>query len=83
MIFAGIEIIGGVALTIFFAGTGTVLIAEAVRHFGATYAEYTKTDDWDATLNNAGISFGVSVTTDFGYNNDYVNVTKWITNQRV
>ena len=29
--------------------------------------EYTKTGDWNAASNNAGISFGATVTTDFGY----------------
>ncbi|MCV9928321.1 FG-GAP-like repeat-containing protein [Flavobacterium sp. LS1R49] len=48
---------------------GAVLIGAGVAHFGATYAEYTRTGDWNAASNNAGISFSATITTDFGYNN--------------
>ncbi|MCV9928322.1 hypothetical protein OIU83_11685 [Flavobacterium sp. LS1R49] len=40
-----------------------------VAHFGAAYAEYTRTGGWNAVSNNAGISFSATITTDFGYNN--------------
>lgn len=71
MIFAGIEIIAGTALTIFTAGTGAVigagLIAAGVGHFAAAYNEFKQTGDWGAASKNAGVFFNVSFKTDFGY----------------
>ncbi|MBA0883035.1 FG-GAP-like repeat-containing protein [Flavobacterium undicola] len=73
-VFAGLEIIGGTALTIFSGGTlavvGAGLISAGVTHFAAAYNEYKQTGDWASASNNAGIFFNVSFNTDFGYNNN-------------
>ncbi|WP_264536252.1 RHS repeat-associated core domain-containing protein [Flavobacterium sp. N1736] len=68
-IIAGVAIAVGAVLSATGVGTavGAVLIGAGVAHFGATYAEYTKTGDWNAASNNAGISFGATVKTDWGY----------------
>ncbi|QOG04745.1 RHS repeat domain-containing protein [Flavobacterium sp. MDT1-60] len=68
-IIAGVAIAVGTVLsaTGVWAPVGAVLIGAGVAHFGAAYAEYTKTGDWNAASNNAGISFSATVTTDFGY----------------
>lgn len=68
-IIAGVAIVAGTILSFVPGGAaiGVPLIGAGVAHFGATYAEYTKTGDWNAASNNAGISFGATVTTDFGY----------------
>jgi RHS repeat-associated protein len=68
-IVAGVAIAVGTVLSATGVGTavGAVLIGAGVAHFGAAYAEYSKTGDWNAASNNAGISFSASVTTDWGY----------------
>ncbi|SHG60094.1 RHS repeat-associated core domain-containing protein [Flavobacterium defluvii] len=70
-IFAGIEIIGGVALTIFSSGTGVAigagLISAGVGHFAAAYNEFKQTGDWGAASKNSGVFFNISFKTDFGY----------------
>ncbi|WP_426486240.1 RHS repeat domain-containing protein [Flavobacterium sp. 2] len=68
-IIAGVAIAAGTVLSATGVGTGlgVVLIGAGVAHFGATYAEYSKTGDWNAASNNAGISFSTTVTTDWGY----------------
>nr|WP_229335293.1 RHS repeat-associated core domain-containing protein [Flavobacterium sp. ALJ2] len=48
---------------------GGALIGLGVSHFAATYQEYKETGDWNAASKNAGIIFGISFSTDFGYNN--------------
>ena len=68
-IIAGVAIIAGAAITIFSLGIaapiGYGLIGAGVAHFGATYAEYTRTGDWNAASNNAGISFSYSQRVDW------------------
>lgn len=68
-IIAGVAIVVGTVLSATGVATvaGAALIGAGVAHFGATYAEYTKTGDWNTASNNAGISFGATVKTDFGY----------------
>ncbi|MCV2486489.1 hypothetical protein OD917_16265 [Flavobacterium sp. SH_e] len=68
-IIAGVAIAVGAVLSVTGVGTGVgaVLIGAGVAHFGAAYAEYSKTGDWNAASNNAGISFSTTITTDFGY----------------
>ncbi|MFH6989423.1 RHS repeat-associated core domain-containing protein [Flavobacterium collinsii] len=68
-IIAGVAIVVGAVLSATGVATviGGALIGAGVAHFGATYAEYTKTGDWNAASNNAGITFGTTVKTDFGY----------------
>jgi RHS repeat-associated protein len=71
---AAAAIVVGVVLTIVTVGTGAVigagLIGAGLAHFGATYAEYSNTGDWNTASNNAGFSFSTKVETDFGYDND-------------
>ncbi|MCM0666904.1 RHS repeat-associated core domain-containing protein [Flavobacterium tyrosinilyticum] len=68
-IIAGVAIVVGAVLSATGVGTGAgaVLIGAGVAHFGVAYAEYSKTGDWNAASNNAGISFSTTITTDFGY----------------
>lgn len=48
---------------------GGALIGLGVSHFADTYKEYKETGDWNAASKNAGIFFGITINTDFGYNN--------------
>ncbi|WP_155960770.1 RHS repeat domain-containing protein [Flavobacterium daejeonense] len=70
-IVAGAAIIGGVAIVIASGGTLTPLaaglIGAGVAHFGATYAEYSRTGDWVSASNNAGFNFSYTHNTDWGY----------------
>jgi RHS repeat-associated protein len=68
-IIAGVAIAVGTVLSVTGVGTvvGAALIGAGVAHFGAAYAEYTKTGDWNAASNNAGISFSTTIKTDWGY----------------
>jgi len=68
-IIAGVAIVVGAVLSATGVGTGVgaVLIGAGVAHFGVAYAEYSKTGDWNAASNNAGISFSTTVKTDWGY----------------
>jgi RHS repeat-associated protein len=75
-VIAGVAIAAGVVLVaagvVTFGTTGVLggaLIGLGVSHFAATYEEYKKTGDWNAASKNAGIFFGISFSTDFGYNN--------------
>ena len=84
-IIAGAAIVVGAVLSATGVGTalGAVLIGAGVAHFGATYAEYSKTGDWNAASNNAGISFGATVTTDFGYDDSKNHIPGVIQNDPV
>lgn len=68
-IIAGVAIVAGVVLTVVSGGTlapvGYGLIGAGLAHFGAAYAEYTRTGDWNAASNNAGFSFGYSQRVDW------------------
>lgn len=46
---------------------GAGLLAGGLGHFAAAYSEYSKTGDWVAASNNAGLLFGVKFNTDWGY----------------
>lgn len=77
-VLAAVQIIGGVALTVFSAGTlayvGGGLIVAGVSHFAATYNEYKQTGDWASASNNQGVLFvNLSFDTDFGYGKDKQN----------
>ncbi|WP_245600510.1 RHS repeat domain-containing protein [Flavobacterium daejeonense] len=73
-IIAGVQIVGGVILTVTgLPEFGVPLIGAGVAHFGAAYAEYTKTGDWSSASKNAGVFFNVSFSTDWGYNSDKKN----------
>ena len=85
-IIAGVAIVVGVVLCFTpMAGVGGALIGTGLAHFGAAYAEYTKTGNWNAASNNAGISFSTTQDTGWGdsdsnngvseaVNGDYVTV---------
>ncbi|WP_026714000.1 RHS repeat-associated core domain-containing protein [Flavobacterium daejeonense] len=76
-IVAGLQIIGGTALTIFSGGTlavvGAGMIGAGVTHFAAAYNEYKQTGDWSSASKNSGVFFNVSFSTDWGYNSDKKN----------
>jgi len=84
-IIAGVAIVVGTVLAATGVGTvvGAALIGAGVAHFGATYAEYSKTGDWNAASNNAGISFGATVTTDFGYDDSKNHIPGVIQNDPI
>lgn len=84
-IIAGVAIVAGTILSFVPGGAaiGVPLIGAGVAHFGATYAEYTKTGDWNAASNNAGISFGATVTTDFGYDDSKNHIPGVIQNDPI
>lgn len=76
-VIAGAAIVAGVVLVaagvVTFGTTGYLggaLIGLGVSHFAATYEEYKKTGDWNAASKSAGIFFGISFSTDFGYGNE-------------
>lgn len=73
-VIAGVAIVVGVVMVVASAGTLTPvsagLIGAGLAHFGAAFAEYSRTGDWNAASNNAGISFSATVKTDFGYGSD-------------
>lgn len=54
-----------------------------VAHFGKAYEEYSRTGDWNAASNNAGISFSTTIKTDFGYDNSKDKQTGVIQNTPV
>jgi RHS repeat-associated protein len=63
---AGAAIVVGTVLSATgFAAVGIPLIGAGLAHFGAAYAEYTRTGDWNAASNNAGFSFGYSQRVDW------------------
>ncbi|MCV9930947.1 FG-GAP-like repeat-containing protein [Flavobacterium sp. LS1R47] len=89
-VIAGVAIAVGVVLVaagiVTFGTTGVLggaLIGLGVSHFAATYEEYKKTGDWNAASKNAGIFFGISFSTDFGYNNSKDSASGIIQNEPV